>query len=235
MSDGTADEGKWATVGRLRKAAEAVERNAAELYREGLLLRQHGAFARAAALHQISNEECAKVDMIGAHAASCLMGLPVDEKKFVQALASHKAKNFNNAYFSAVLDEERAAKERGDPKAALEAFRLQQANIHREANELKNSSLYVNMRGDDVQSPLDLVSEETADEMAALNLYFLDMAGGHVSLLRKLDENVGEWRSAARRIMSTVLNLKGTKDPLLVMRKLLKELVREMRVRKQGT
>jgi AbiV family abortive infection protein len=53
-------------VERLRaysRGAQLIFENAEALYNEAQTLGQSGSFARAAALHQISMEECAKIDL----------------------------------------------------------------------------------------------------------------------------------------------------------------------------
>ncbi|MHC4049513.1 AbiV family abortive infection protein [Bradyrhizobium sp. 25ACV] len=79
-----------------------------------------GATARALCLHQISLEECSKVENIGAWATSLLSGLPVDQNKVLASFRRHSAKNKGNAYMLKGSQAEKNAKARGDWKAINE-------------------------------------------------------------------------------------------------------------------
>src|SRR5690554_704085 len=65
-------------VSEIARGANAVFRNADELWSEACALAQLQHFSRALFLHQISLEECAKVDMLGAWATSLLLDHDVD-------------------------------------------------------------------------------------------------------------------------------------------------------------
>jgi AbiV len=54
--------------------ARTIFENAEALYDEAQILGQGKSFARSAALHQISMEECAKIDMLGYPATSANRG-----------------------------------------------------------------------------------------------------------------------------------------------------------------
>src|SRR5437870_2628501 len=92
--------------------------NAETLYTEASLLRHAGFLSHALFLHQISLEECAKIEILGGWATSMLMGYHVDLAKVTNALASHARKNRTNAYFLEPSEEEQAAQESGDFEAA---------------------------------------------------------------------------------------------------------------------
>ena len=76
-------------------------------------------------------------------AASLLLGLPIEEKKWLSSLASHAHKNRLDAYALEGTAEEQAAKLRGDWTAVSVAFKKFQAEFHQESNWAKNASLYV--------------------------------------------------------------------------------------------
>jgi hypothetical protein len=70
----------------LREVLDGVTKvrdNAEQLFSEAKILRAAGALSRALVLHQISMEECAKADMLGAWAISRLTGMPPEEKQFM--------------------------------------------------------------------------------------------------------------------------------------------------------
>jgi len=144
-------------IARYRQGAKLIFENAEALYNEAQTLGQAGSFARAATLHQISMEECAKIDILGMHATSILMGHKIDEGRLATKLRVHQVKNFANAYYARRTEAEQQAHERGDTKAALEASAQLQRNYHRDFNEIKNAGLYVEFDGDRFSSPKDII------------------------------------------------------------------------------
>src|SRR4051812_10735855 len=65
----------------LVRGAQLAFKNAEALYNEAQLLGTNGAFARALTLHQISLEECSKLDILCVAATSVVMGHHVDLDK----------------------------------------------------------------------------------------------------------------------------------------------------------
>jgi AbiV family abortive infection protein len=70
----------------LVKGAEKTFDNAEKLYFEAQLLAKAGATARALCLHQISLEECSKIETMGAWGVSLLSGHEGDRNKILAAL-----------------------------------------------------------------------------------------------------------------------------------------------------
>jgi AbiV family abortive infection protein len=103
-----------AKLSELARGAQKTFENADALFREAKILGAVGALSRALFLHQISLEECAKIENIGAWATSLLAGRMVNGKKVLDGFASHKKKNRTNAYMLEESVEEQAAKNRGD-------------------------------------------------------------------------------------------------------------------------
>ena len=153
-------------LAEIARGAELTLRNATQLCKEAELLRNAGSFGRAVFLHQISMEECGKVDIIGEWATVLILGEEVDFRRMIRAIRSHEAKNYANAYYATVPDADRE-KDRG--AAAFERF---QAKFHREANAMKNASMYVDFDQGQFTAPQDVISEELAIGMAAVNRYF---------------------------------------------------------------
>ena len=60
-----------ATVQALIEGASKTFANAEALYSEATILANCQAWARALVLHQISSEECAKIEMLGATVPRC--------------------------------------------------------------------------------------------------------------------------------------------------------------------
>jgi len=63
------DERK-ALLSEFNRGAKLIFNNAEVLFQEAEVLRKNGSYARSLFLHQISMEECAKVEMIGAWATT---------------------------------------------------------------------------------------------------------------------------------------------------------------------
>src|SRR5712664_3052592 len=72
------------------QGAQLIFENAEALYNETQTLGTAGSLARAAALHQISMEECAKIDMLGAYTVSLLMGHEVDDARIARIFREHR-------------------------------------------------------------------------------------------------------------------------------------------------
>lgn len=174
-------------LAEIARGAELALMNANQLCKEAELLRNAGSFGRAVFLHQISMEECGKVDIIGEWAIVLLLGEEVDLGRMTRAIRSHEAKNHANAYYATVPDADRE-KDRG--AAAFERF---QAKFHREANAMKNASMYVDFDQDQFVAPQDVIPEELAIGMAAVNRYFLQMTGARARLLRRMQRDDGSF------------------------------------------
>src|SRR4051794_27424774 len=82
----------------LADGAAKIFENAEALYTEASVLHKIGAISRSYFLHQISLEECANIEMLGAWSVSILTGMEVDTQRLTLAWASHRAKNYTNAY-----------------------------------------------------------------------------------------------------------------------------------------
>src|SRR5260370_41359928 len=81
------------------RGAQKTFENAEALFKEASLLGNAGFLSRALFLHQISLEECAKIEMLGTYATSLLMGHNINFGKVRAAMVSHSHKNRTNAYF----------------------------------------------------------------------------------------------------------------------------------------
>jgi AbiV family abortive infection protein len=173
----------------LVRGAEVCFANAEQLFQEASLLREHKHFSRSLFLYQIAMEECAKVDMIGVAATVLTLGHPIDLDGLTRAFRDHKAKNFSNAYMSTASEAEVAARKANDSKAAGEAFRNSQREIHGFLNTAKNASMYVDFKDEKFVSPNEVVGEEEALVIAALAFYFMTVTYPKLRPLRRmLDE-----------------------------------------------
>lgn len=192
------------------RGSQLIFENAKALYNEAQLLGSNGAFARALTLHQISMEECSKVDMLCAAATSLLMGHAVDVDELTTKFRQHKVKNYNNAYMSVRTDAEQEATKRGDVARAIQIFKAQQADIHRWLNTNKNASLYVDYRDGKFISPSDQITEEMASQMQKLNAYFLGHGSNSLRLLNKVANDPDAFAVQATDFTNRLAQLKAS-------------------------
>jgi AbiV family abortive infection protein len=188
-------------LSQLTRGAEKTFQNAESLFREAKILNAAGAFNRALFLHQISLEECAKIEAIGAWAVSVLAGLPVDEKKVLTRFRSHSSKNRLNAYMLKGSAAETAAKQRGDWKTALAEFKKLQATFHENSNEAKNASLYVNFENGIFIAPIDRISPQMVAEIADRNEEFLGLMYPKVEMLLRWERSPEEAQEGIVRFL----------------------------------
>lgn len=178
----------------LVRGAEKTFENAERLFFEAELLAKAGAVARALCLHQISLEECSKVNNLGVWAVSLVLGLEVDEKKVLAAFGRHAAKNKSNAYMLKGSEAETDAKARGDWEAAMDAFRQTQDEFHETSNRAKNASLYVDWVDGEFAAPSERITNEMLAEITARNAEFLGYAQNGLKMLRRLEKSPDEMK-----------------------------------------
>lgn len=182
-------------ISQLAHGAALTLANAEDLFREAAVLFACKAFSRALFLHQISMEECGKIEILGGWAASHLLGHPFDPRKITSALASHKAKNLANAYMLPVSAAERSAREACDWSAAIETFRQQQSEFHSESNKKKNAALYVDFDGGTFHAPSECITEDMCHEIASRNSEFIELMRPKVNMLGRWAEDPEGTRS----------------------------------------
>jgi AbiV family abortive infection protein len=172
----------------LMRGAEKTFENAERLYFEGEILAKVGATARALCLHQISLEECSKIENIGAWATSLLCGFEVDQEKILASFRRHSSKNKSNAYMLAGSKAEADAKARGDWEAARVEFKKLQMEFHEASNDAKNASLYVDWEDGEFVSPTEKITAEMLAQIAERNRMFLGYASNSLKMLKRLDK-----------------------------------------------
>lgn len=168
---------------KLWRGAEKAFQNAESLFKEACVLRGAGFLCRALFLHQISMEECAKIEIVGAHATELLMSGKFDPVKLRKGIVSHTSKNRANAYFLRVSDEERAAQAAGDTKTACRIFSEMQDKFHLGANAAKNASLYVDFKDNEFVAPDEAITEAMVASIAKLNEEYLELSAPKIRLL----------------------------------------------------
>ncbi len=187
---------RQALLKELARGIELAFDNAEKLYGEGELLRKSGFLARAYFCHQISLEECGKIEIIGGWITHLFLGGEVDIKPMTKAFRSHQAKNYANAYFAAVTPEEREARDKGDLKRALAAFEKFQQKFHEELNTAKNASLYVDYKDGVFSAPSELISDEAVAGIGAVNAYFLGLTWPKIGMAKRMATDDKLYRAA---------------------------------------
>ncbi|HOW27335.1 MAG TPA: AbiV family abortive infection protein [Elusimicrobiota bacterium] len=163
--------------------------NAEALFREAKILSAHKAFSRALFLHQISLEECGKTEIIGWWTTAHLMGNAVDLGNMRSQLASHKDKNFANAYMLPLSESEQKARDESDWKREHQAFKEQQIDFHQESNDRKNASLYVDFIDGVFFAPNDHITEDMVHEIAERNYEFIELMRPKVEMFTRWNQN----------------------------------------------
>lgn len=164
--------------------ATKVFANAEALYSEATILANAEAWPRALFLHQISLEECAKIEMLVAAVTSLFLGHELDLKRLGRAFSQHSSKNKTNAYFLPRNSLEKEAEEKGDLGAARREFQLLQESFHKESNTDKNGALYVDFT-QIFFSPLETINEERLVKVRSRNDEFMSMAWHKVEMLKR--------------------------------------------------
>jgi AbiV family abortive infection protein len=213
MTSSSAPDYDHALLSELAQGAKKTFENAEALFHEAKILARAGALSRALFLHQISLEECAKIETMGAWATSLLTGLPVDQKKVLASFSSHARKNRTNAYMLEGSAEEKAAKERGDWKGALAEFKKLQDEFHQKSNDAKNASLYVDFKDGKFVAPMERITEEMLAETATQNKQFLGLMHPKVEMLLKWEKSPEEAQERAVALIKVAEATKVAADP----------------------
>jgi len=210
--------------------AQRVFENADRLFYEAGVLADVGAFPRAYLLHQISLEECGKIEILGAAIVSHLIGKEVDVKSLFRVFRRHESKNKINAYFLPFSEEEQAAEESNDISAAVSAFKIVQEEFHKASNDLKNSSLYVDFNGA-FTSPVDVISQDDYEKIRAQNSTFMGLTNLKVQMLSRWLGDLNGAVKEAQEILKLLDEENLGKKPLAevrdVMSQRLKDIARE--------
>jgi AbiV family abortive infection protein len=230
-TDERSDEDQKRLLSELARGAREAFANAEQLFREASLLRDHGALDRSLFLHQISMEECAKVDLLGGWATSLLMGMPVDVAKLARAMASHKVKNRMNAYMLTPGEEETAARQRGDWKGALEAFKAMQSAFHNNSNSAKNAALYVDFIDGRFVNPSERITADMVAEFAETNRSYLGLMYPMMNMLSKWEANAESTKEVFTRFRQRMEELKAQhpNDPDRMMAIIMEEMLENAR------
>lgn len=225
-----------APLGVLVRGAEKTFDNAERLFYEAELLAKAGAVARALCLHQISLEECSKVNNLGAWAVSLVLGFEVDQKKVLAAFGRHAAKNKSNAYMLKGSEAETEAKARGDWEAAMEAFRQTQDEFHEASNRAKNASLYVDWVDGEFTAPSERITVEMLAEITEQNAEFLGYAQSGLKMLRRLEKSPEEMKGLLTPFVEQAGKLRAEKpdDLMGAMETLLSGFLEEGRQKLKG-
>lgn len=183
-----------ASLNVLVRGAEKTFDNAERLFHEAELLANAGAVARALCLHQISLEECSKVNTLGVWAVSLVLGFEVNQKKILSNLTRHAAKNNSNAYMLEASEAEKEARLRDDWRGARAEFERIQKMFHQTSNTAKNASLYVDWVDGDFVAPSEQITEEMLAQLIDRNAHFLSCAYNTLKMVKRLEVSPDETR-----------------------------------------
>lgn len=231
----SADALNKALLSELARGVQKTFENAEELFKEACLLKKIGALSRVLFLHQISLEECAKIEILGAYATSLLMGNKVNLKKLRSVLLSHNRKNRTNAYFLPVSAEEEAARQRGDFKDAVTIFSQIQTEFHSKSNVAKNASLYVDFKDGKFVAPRECITPEMVAEIASLNERYLGLMYPKLKMLLKWEKAPDETYETLVQFEKRFNELKSDlpDDPLRAMETLMQEMFETEQVKRK--
>jgi AbiV family abortive infection protein len=198
------------------RGAEKTLDNAEKLYFEAMLLAKAGATARALCLHQISLEECSKIESMGAWATSLISGIEVNQDKVLGAFRRHSSKNRSNAYMLRASPEEMNARARGDWKTAIEEFKKLQLEFHKASNDVKNQSLYVDWKDGEFVSPSEQITAEMLSQVMDRNQAFLGYAQNGLRMLKRLDRSPDDVQDLVVEFLQTMKKMRAEKPEDLV-------------------
>jgi|SRR5450755_1060029 AbiV family abortive infection protein len=198
-----------ALMGMLARGAEKTFDNAEKLYFEAEILAKAGATARALCLHQISLEECSKIESIGAWATTLLAGLDFNQDKTLAAFRRHASKNKNNAYMLEASQPEKDAKASGDWEEMRKAFKNFQTEFHEASNDAKNASLYVDWRDGEFVSPSEQITAEMLAEIIERNQTFLGYAQNSLNMLKRLNKSPEDLQDLVIDFIETAKKLRA--------------------------
>lgn len=172
----------WKDIEILSLGAGKSFANAEQLFFEAELLLKNRFVSRAYFLHQISIEECAKVDMLTSWIFGALDGLRPDFKRIKSLISSHAKKNRTNAYHIEMSDDELNAK---NTSAANALFKKKQEEFHQQSNNAKNAALYVDLADRKFVTPNESISKKMVVAIRASNEKYLGSAYQAVKLLER--------------------------------------------------
>jgi AbiV family abortive infection protein len=213
----------YPTIADLLSGAECIYKNAQHLYEEAVILSEHGRNERSLFLHQISLEECAKIDMIGPLATTILISGKFDLKKFEKSFKKHESKNHINAYTCPASAEESNARESENWEKSRQAFKNFQKEYHRDMNNQKNNSLYVNFADGTFISPQDIIRPSDLENISAQNKYYLEQIPVKLSVMKRMIASPTEQAHITSKFIEfTEAHAEGIlRDPDLAMKKLI--------------
>lgn len=207
----TLSDNAKAVLAEITKGTLAAFDNAERLYFEATVLAAAKAYSRALFLHQISMEELAKVEALGALASGLLMGTKVDLAVSTKQFTHHKAKNYINAYMLPHSEIEKAAIKAGDVDASIKAFKATQAAFHKESNDAKNAALYVDLVDGAFVAPAERVTKSMVTRMAKQNEEFLGLMAPKRDMMVKWNKDPDAVIPLMDALKESMIRLK--KDP----------------------
>jgi AbiV family abortive infection protein len=156
--------------------------NAKSLIDDALLLKEHGRFARAYTLFQLSIEELGKSSILYFFATLQDVDKETNLKKFRKEFLNHKVKTERAINFDAIILS--SIKEKTDRHKFLYSILMEHQNIEI-FNDLKNYSLYTSLIEDKFLLPCETISEELLSEIEARATVRFDLIKPTIEFLLK--------------------------------------------------
>lgn len=201
--------------------SKAVLKNAELLFKEAELLAKNNCLPRAYFLHQISLEECAKIEIFGHFCVRYFRLGKIEFSRLKSKIISHKSKNITNAYFQRLTDGELKAIKKGDSALFAKEFFKMRERFHKERNYYKNSALYVDIDKDRPLSPQDHFDKKIIKFINEENREYIYLARLKIGVMQYIEKNPKaiETKEMKKRIKSlldnkSVLSISGAKEQL---------------------
>jgi AbiV family abortive infection protein len=151
---------KQLTISQLHNLRLCIYHNSELLFQEAKLLLQHQHYARAYLLAHFTTEELGKLPLIVGVVAKLLGGEVVNWKEVLESFNSHKLKVESDDLHLYVFGSEAACLHDIDLEWIKNARDM---SAHRVS--LKNASTYVDVRGQKVTCPSQMIDEQCATRM----------------------------------------------------------------------
>ena len=221
-------------ISELANGAAISLENAEELFREAEILYKHKSICRAYFLHQISLEECGKIELIGRYATAHLMDFPVNLKKMKSQISNHKAKNTANAYMLPRSEEEEKAINEQNWKEAISEFNKQKIDFHQQSNSRKNASLYADFVNEKFLSPKEQISEEMVIEISKMNSEYISLIAFKVQMLSKWVKDLSKTKEYLQYFikLKKESKIENPDDPFKAMEDTMEKMLEELKENK---
>lgn len=170
--------------------------NAKELINDANILFAYERYPRSYTLYQLSIEELGKASMIFNYIVFSDYNDLEEQKKFKRKFLNHKEKTSTSSLIDVLLA--LVIKDKDLKKKIIQQHTKHQQGIN-EINELKNISLYTNLKGEKFLNPSEVISKDLVSEIKFISEYRYSIASKFYFLclenfesIEKIAENFDE-------------------------------------------